>query len=190
MSRPKLASIVEGHGEVSAVPELLRRLVPSIDVLKPHRLPKGRMRVDLARAVRLQGDRVGADGGVLVLVDADDDDPAQLQQLLQGQVDAGLSGSTRVVVAIKEYEAWFLAGIGSLRSHRSVRDDATYEADPEAPRGAKSHLSPQILEPYQETIHQVAFSAIVDLDEVAGSSDSFLAFRSAVSELVGQETSD
>lgn len=81
--------IVEGHGDVSAVPELLRRLAfeefgnYGLRVLRPFRLPRGEIVAnnELERAVELgarklaeEGDR----GGIFVLLDADDDCPATL----------------------------------------------------------------------------------------------------------------
>jgi len=185
MTRPRLAVIVEGHGEESAAPELLRRIAPGVEILRPHRVRKSKMPVDLARAVRFQSNRVGAAGGVLVLVDADDDVPEELEGQLLRAIDDDLRSVARVVVAVKEYEAWFLAGIDSLRSHRSVRDDAAYAGDPESPRDAKGRLETQMVEPYQETIHQVAFSAKVDLEAVAARCPSFVRLRDVVSDLLG-----
>ncbi|MEU4450196.1 DUF4276 family protein [Nocardioides sp. NPDC023903] len=187
MSHTSLAVIVEGHGEVKAVPELMRRLAPHARIIAPpHRVPKSAMKNELRRAVRLQGSRVGANGGVLVLLDADDDDPAVLRAQLIDYVDTDLRAQVRAVVAVKEYEAWFLAAIESLRSHRSVKDDASFPGNPESPRDAKGRLSDQMLEPYQETLHQVAFSAIFDIDAASERCPSFRCLQSAVIELVGK----
>ncbi len=41
---------------------------------------------------------------------------------------------------LSRVRAWFLGGIESLRPHRSVRDDARFDSDPEAPRDAKGRL--------------------------------------------------
>ena len=45
-----------------------------------------------------------------------------------------------VVMPNREYEAWFLATIESLRGTRGIRDDATPHPDPESPRGAAEEL--------------------------------------------------
>ena len=79
-SVPTVCCAVEGHGEVSALPVLVRRIAAELSqsgvvVPKPHRLPRGKMlKADgLWRAVQLQADRAGENGGVLVVTDADDD---------------------------------------------------------------------------------------------------------------------
>lgn len=75
---------------------------------------------------------------------------------------AGMA-ALRVVVARREYEAWFLGGIESLRVHRSVRDDASFDSDPEAPRDAKGRLRQLGTEPYRETLHQPAFAELLSI---------------------------
>ncbi len=83
--------IVEGHGEVKAVPVLLRRIAweirqrHDVEVLAPHQLPRGRMLAgdmpDLERAVELGAGKIAQTGGagaIMVLLDANDDCPAVL----------------------------------------------------------------------------------------------------------------
>ena len=188
MTVPQLAVIVEGHGEEYAAPQLLRRLLVreglAGTVMRPHRIPKSRMRTELGRATQLHSARVGPAGGILVLLDADDDEPARLTSDLTGTVAMHARPRSRVCVAVREYEAWFLAGIESLRGHRSMRDDAAFDTDPEKPRDAKGRLAAQMQEPYQETLHQAAFSALVDLDQVTRRSPSFRALVDAVTQLL------
>jgi len=187
MTRPVVASIVEGHGEVEAVPELLRRIARErfgreIDCLKPHRVPRANIPRpgELGRALRLQVARAGGRGGVVVILDADDDDPARLRRDLQAIADDVAPGAAVVVVAVREFEAWFLAAVESLRSHRSVRDDATYPGDPESRRDAKGELQRLMTEPYGAVRHQVAFCAYLDLEEAARRSPSFASLIEAV----------
>ena len=160
-----------------------------MDVPKPHRVPRANMvrRVDeLQKAVRLQANRVRGAGAVIVLADSDDDEPEELRARLQATVDdANTSAPAVVSVAVREYEAWFLAGIESLRSHPSVRDDATYEGDCEAPRNPKQRLEALMTESYGSVRHQVAFNAQLDLDEVASRSASFRQFLDSVAAMVG-----
>lgn len=81
-----IASVVEGHGDVAALPILVRRVANECydcyDVLipKPHRVPRNQMvKGDfLRRAVAMQSVRVAQRGGVLVVADADDDCPVEL----------------------------------------------------------------------------------------------------------------
>ena len=46
-----------------------------------------------------------------------------------------------VVMAQREYEAWFLAAIESLCGQRGIVSDALYPQDPEQVRGAKGVVS-------------------------------------------------
>lgn len=178
-----VASVVEGHGEVKALPALLRRIaygagIYEIDVRPPHRLGCDQMRSTKVRdAVRIQRASLVERGGVgvvVVLYDSDDDDPTECVEATR----AALEGQEAVVaVAVREYEAWFLAGIESLRRHKEVLDDASYSKDPEAKRGAKEALQEQMTGKYIETRHQDAFSSILDLDATARRSPSFARFR-------------
>ena len=159
--------IVEGHGDVAAVPVLLRRLVDvakawnevRIDV--PIRCKRSQLvkEVELKKRVRLASRRKDC-GAILIIFDSDDDCPvelaAQVREWAVGEVDA----MCEVVLAKREYEAWFLAAVESLRTHTSVMSDARSHPDPEAPRGAKDKLEAMMRISYSETTHQPAFSAI------------------------------
>ena len=71
----------------------------------------------------------------------------------------------RVVLAHREYEAWFLAAIESLRGRRAVKSDADPHPAPESPRGAKEQLESACgaAPSYLETVDQPAFSAVFSL---------------------------
>jgi hypothetical protein len=80
---PTIASIVEGDGEALALPRLLHRIatergVPVLLTPPPKRLSRGKITVagGIERAVEAEALRVPGKGGVLVLLDADDDCPA------------------------------------------------------------------------------------------------------------------
>lgn len=180
-NRTVIASVVEGHGERSALPAIVRRIAGEvfgrydIETPSPHRIKRNQMTVGgvvgqvLSNAVRVQAARVEQVGGVLVVADADDDCAVELAQTL-----AASAGPVKVeiAIAVREFEAWYLASIESLRKHRSVRDDATYDGDPEGPRDAKGALAVRMTEPYRETLHQVAFAAMLD-PSLAARSRSF-----------------
>ena len=172
--------IVEGHGEVNAVPLLLRRIAEEIcgrfdiNVLPPHRMPRGRMVTEdgshLIKAVELgvrKISQVGGSGSVLVLLDADKDCPAQLAPSLFQRISRR-DIETLVVMAKREYEAWFLAAAVSLRRHRNVAATAIPPESAEAIENAKKHLQQHILKAgtyYRETVDQTALTAIFDLQE-------------------------
>src|SRR5262245_33188069 len=117
----------------------------------------------LYRSARLQSARVEDGGGVLVLADIDDD-PCAVELAASLRDKAG-HVKVEVVVAVREFEAWFLAGLESLRRHPAVRSDAAARVSPESPRDAKGVLSRVMTESYVETLHQPKFAAIVDLKQ-------------------------
>ena len=193
---PVIAPIVEGHGEVSAVREIVTRIGLEllggtwIDVAQPFRLDSGKMRKpdELAKAIRFAAARIQGPGGVLVLRDGDDADvdcPVQLAEMLrprQNLVPVGVE----IVVAYQEYESWFLAAADSLRAHPDVRNDAVASANPEGRRGAKRELEKLMLESYKETRHQPKFSALIDLTTASKNSRSFRRMVHAVETLTGR----
>ncbi|MFD4999614.1 DUF4276 family protein [Streptomyces buecherae] len=192
-SAPVVAPIVEGHGEVNAVRELIRRIALElcdtwVEVAQPFRLDSGKMRKpdELAKALRLQAARVKGGGGVLVLRDGDDDDvdcPVALARQLAPE-PALLPVPVEIVIARHEYEAWFLAAADSLRVHSAVRDDATAPTDAEARRSAKTQLQSMMSESYRETLHQPKFYTLMDLHAARANSRSFRRMTHAVEKLL------
>lgn len=170
-----IATIVEGHGEVEAVPVLLRRIVQHLspdcilDVPRPIRVKRNKILQsgELERAVALAAHRAKQDGCVLVLLDANGDCPAEVaSQILERAGATGRTQNVRAVLAKIEYEAWFLAAAESLAGTRGIDDAVAPPDDPESIRDAKGWLSAQMPpgQPYRETIHQAALSAILDLN--------------------------
>ena len=159
--------VVEGHGEVQAVPVLLRRIIEeaqswSVGVGKPIRRPRSALVTEagIVRAIELA--RAKRDcGGILLLFDSDDDCPAELGPRVQDWA-IGASGDVpcAVCMAHREYEAWFLATADSLRGHRAMKPEAMPHPNPESPRGAKDELERRCMSvnDYKETTHQAAFS--------------------------------
>jgi hypothetical protein len=191
-----VAPIVEGHGEVKAVQVLVTRIglelldATFIEVAPPFRLDSGKMRRpdELAKAIRVQGQRVPGPGGVLVIRDGDDSDvacPVTLASSMKPERIA-IPVAVEVVIAWREYEAWLLAAADSLRAHPAVRDDARTPANPEGNKGAKGRLESLMLESYKETLHQAKFSALIDLKMAKENSRSFRRMVHAVEILSGR----
>lgn len=172
--------IVEGHGEVEAVPELLRRLARErfqhhyLNVMRPFRLPRGKIlrERNLEKAVDFGVRKLSeyrSVGAIFVLLDADDDCPAELGPALLRRVRSMRSSLlSSVVIAKCEYESWFLASAISLRGKASVRPDAVPPPDPEAIRDAKGYLEREIFmlnSRYSETVDQVSLTALMNFDE-------------------------
>jgi len=184
---------VEGYGEVNAVRDLITRIASEVCgtwtlVAPAFRLDSGKMRKpdELAKAVQVVAERVPDRGGVLILRDGDDGDvtcPVDLARSLSPKPGL-VTVPVEVVIARHEYEAWFLAAAESLRTHQAVLDDATSPDDPEAIRGAKQRLEKMMNQKYRETLHQVSFSAIMDLTSAQARSRSFRRMVNAVRSLV------
>lgn len=188
----RIAAIVEGHGEVAAVPVLLRRIAAEAGVLiatpRPIRLPRGQMLIEkeLHHAIGLAAGQAGDGGAVIILLDANSDCPATLGPLLGRRASAAHPDRPiRVVLAKVEYEAWFLAAAASLAGHRGIRTDFSPPVDPETVRDAKGLLSAQMPRgvSYKPAKHQAALSAIFDLN-AARSAPSFDKFWRDVSALL------
>ena len=175
MTANRIATIVEGHGEVEAVPVLLRRIAErvapgiALEVPRPIRVKRHQIlkAEEMERAVALAAGRAGPNGGILVLLDADDDCPADLASgLLHRARQSRSDRPIRVVLAKAEYESWFLAAAASLAGQRGIDEAASPPVDSEAIRDAKGWLS-ACMPPgrrYRETLHQAALTARFDLD--------------------------
>lgn len=160
--------IVEGHGEVAAVPVLLRRFRDEaqawqVNIGRPIRRPRGQLvqQTQLEQAVNLALRQPGCDA-ILIMFDGDTDCPAELGPKVHrwATVAAG-DVPCEVVLPHREYEAWFLAAIESLRGVRDVKSDAQPHPNPEAPSGAKEQLEARLKsdKSYFPNKDQAAFSA-------------------------------
>ena len=167
--------IVEGHGEVEAVPELLRRIGGALDppvfpnVLSPLRVPRSTLlrQGELERRVKLAANKVGEDGRILIIIDADDDCPAILgPKLLQRAQGARPDRQISVVLAKSEFESWFLAGASGLAGRRGLAPELTPPSDPEATRDAKGWLKARMENrTHKETRDQAAMASKFDMAE-------------------------
>lgn len=193
-----LASVVTGHGEVTALPVLLRRIAgevaPSIAIEcpRPVRVPEGRIGkpAELERAARLASRRLVRPGGVIVLLDADDDSACPASrgpELLSVAQKATGGAAVSVVLAKREFESWFLAAAESLRGVRGLRVDLAAPFDPEGVRGAKEWLSDRKTDGfrYRETSDQAALAAQFDLATARRRSPSFAKLCRDVRRLLG-----
>lgn len=172
----KLIAIVEGHGEVQAVPVLLRRVlheqlqIYDIEVDPPIRIPKHKLlkKDGLERAIELAARRTSPTDGIIVLFDADDDCPAQLgPEVATRAKNCRPDRRVSVVIAKREFEAWFIAAADSLAGQRGFASDLVPPDDAEGIRDAKGWLSrhkpPGF--PYRETIDQAALASQVNLEQ-------------------------
>jgi hypothetical protein len=181
----RLAAIVEGHGEVDAVPRLIGRIagevVPgSAVILHPVlRVPASRLLMagELERQVERAARKMNGRGGILILIDCDRDGgcpakegPALVYRACRARPDMQIS----VVLAKKEYEAWLIAAAESLRGQCGLPQDLVGDPDPENIRGAKEWLSRHMPRNrrYAETTDQATLTSVFDM-QAARRADSF-----------------
>ncbi|MBB3295614.1 hypothetical protein FHT39_004294 [Mitsuaria sp. BK045] len=180
-----VSSIVEGDGEVAALPVVLRRLherfgpYDHVNVLAPIRVYKDRFlnrEEEFRRHLLLAAAKCGEGGWILVVLDADDECPKELAERIRARA-AEVVPHRRVAVVIpkREFEAWFIAAAASLEGVRGFSSsEADRGIDAETPRNAKGWLKERMHGgSYGETTDQPAFAARFDLDQALANSRSF-----------------
>ena len=193
--RVTIASIVEGDGEVRALPKLLHRIalergIRGLLTPNPMRVPRGKLTCPggIERVVAAMAIRVPAAGGVLVLLDADDDCPAELgPKLLARARKARPDKQVAVVLANREFEAWYLAAAPSLAGQHGFPESFPAPTNPENPRDCKGVLTRARAagHPYKETVDQAALASVFDLEMARTASPSFDKFCRDVAILLG-----
>jgi hypothetical protein len=180
-----VVTIVEGHGEVAALPVLLRRLhvwlTPKIEaeIPSPIRIHRNRFLNhddEFRRVLSLAAAKSGDGGRILIILDADDECPATLgSQILERARQHAPHRRISVVLANREYEAWFIAAARSLDGQRGFTWRAGDEVvDAEGPRDAKGWIKARMTSGvYGEVTDQPAFSARIDLQQAYDGSRSF-----------------
>jgi hypothetical protein len=183
-----VAPIVEGHGEVHSIRPLLERIGQEqlggagIDAIRPFRCPKSKLvrgdwlpRVAGAAVAKLR-QAAEADDRLLLLVllDADEDCPADLGPRLLGTLRS-LPIPVACVLANKEYESWFVAAAESLTAYLEFEDPPP--ESPEQSRSGKGWIQQRYRRSraasYSETIDQPAMTAAMDLALCRRRSPSF-----------------
>ena len=190
----QIVPIVEGHGEVNALPILVGRLLKllgvadDVEVLDPIR---GDGKNDLVKAGGLEryarlALNKAPDASVLVLIDADSDCAASLGPTLQTRLDSvpGIA-SGRAVVAVQEYENWVIGDATALAQDSSFSEDIATPSDPEGVTDAKGWLRQHRGRgrAYSPTLHQALVSKLIDLGIVRQRCPSFDKFWREVERL-------
>lgn len=169
---------------MSALPILIRRLAAErfptsmVAPLQPIRVKRDKFlnkEEEFRRQLLLAASKCGDEGWILVLLDADDDCPATLgQEIYQRAQQYVPHRRLSVVLANREFEAWFIAAAQSLDGVRgfSVTRDERPEA--ETPRNAKGWMREHMRGgKYSEILDQPAFAARFSLEEAFENSRSF-----------------
>lgn len=193
-----IVPIVEGDGEIEAVPVLLRRILQErcqrydMQVAKPPNAGgKGNLVRDLERylqyAVRTPRCR-----GVLVLLDGHDDCPKDLALELSKRAE-GVRPSVPIVIvcAKREYEAWFLASLETIRGkpvkgRPGLLDSIQFNGSVEDLSDVKGWLTAHMPagRAYKETSDQAPLTVCLDMGLAYKRSRSFQRLCHAVEELI------
>lgn len=210
MARYHLIPIVEGHGEVQALPILIRgwlksRRFTNVSVGPPVRAAgsgalKARhdatedLGIEHYVSIALASQRTP--DALFVLLDADEGCPKKVgEELLRRARNVLPEGfPVGVVLANREYEAWFLAALGSPRFRRSLVENGICDTPPvassvkdaESISDCKKRVAELILrEKYQETIHQKTLTELLPFTQaVALRSRSFRKLLKELSEVL------
>lgn len=177
-----ITCIVEGDGEVAALPVLLRRIGQWLSPEQYFELPRPiRVRRDrfvnreeeFRKHLLLAAEKSLDDGWVLILLDSDDDCPAEFGSALLQRASAIIPHRRlSVVLANREYEAWFIAAARSLDGCRGFVFHEQVEA--ESPRNAAGWINSHMPDrSYGKLTDQPALSAKMDLQQAYDGSRSF-----------------
>jgi hypothetical protein len=170
------APIVEGHGEVDALPALLYRIARAevldgnIRVNQPIRVKSGSFLNDqpyFYRHFSLAAAKAAQSGGsVLILLDCDDDCPAKLgPDLLRRAMLARPGVEIYVALANREFESWFIAAATSLSGACGLAMDLQVPVEPTAYRNAKGWLGQRMDRAYNPVAHQLELVRRMDLQQ-------------------------
>ncbi len=176
MSSPAIVPIVEGHGEVEAVPILVRRIFTEFrPAIVPQTLPAVRVKAGsflqdssyFRKYVTLAANKAAQyQGLVLVILDSEDLCPAEVgPQLLADAKRVRSDVRYAIALASREYETWFLTAAASLRGLAGLSDALIPPPNPESIRGAKEWLSQGMKgsKKYDPIIHQAEFTRLFDM---------------------------
>ncbi len=183
-----LLCIVEGSGDESALPVLVRRMSPATRVVQPFVLnakallngdaAKLRQALNLARATQVES--------VLLLLDTDCEPefcPRETGPRLQKMLN-DLAPDLRAIAVLAEceFETWFIEVVESLRGARGIDGCAVRPAKPLI-RGSKEWLGRSMHRTYKETQDQPALAAQMDLELARARSRSFRKLCEAIAYL-------
>ena len=204
MIPPVFATIVEGAGEVTAFRTLIYRIAETWGATtypiigKIWRVPKSTI-VNTPGALESQAQKAisraessahlpnETRAKLIILIDADDDCPADLGPRLRERLIARFPDNPiSVSIANREYETWFIASLETIAEPAGINPATPAPPNVESIRGAKEWLSRRLPSgyPYKPTLHQAALSSAVDVPLARLRSQSFDRFCREVERLL------
>lgn len=191
---PKLVPIVEGDGEKTAVPLLLRKILYSeinrYDIqVSQAKNANGRGNLTkeggLERFIKYAWKEPDC-GAIVVLLDAENECPEYIAKDFFFRIEAmGVLFPVVIVVAKRMYETWFIASISSIAGHSDLPLALTPPDDAEEVRNAKRWIEQHFPagRAYKETQDQEELTNLLDVT-LARSSRSFRRLLHAIDEAV------
>lgn len=187
-----IVPIVEGYAERESIPVLIRRVLAdqqiyAVPVRSGVRVPRDKLvkEGELERYIQFARKQPRA-RAITVIVDADSDCPKTLgPNLLSRGAPVAPDCHVSVVLAKIELEAWFIAGIESLRGTHGIREDATPPLDPEGITDAKGWLTNQMLgkRTYIPADDQASFAQLFNYAGAASRSRSLRKFIKDITQI-------
>lgn len=184
MSTIRIGCIVEGRGDDKAVPVVVRRVglieAPEHTVIVDTFVRRDRGKLVqqklLMTDIEFTARKLDGDGGILVVYDADDDCPARLGPTMQTWAQSARPDvPIAVVLAMREFESWFMAAAESLGGRLSFPSKLEPHPEPEKVRDAKGWLTSRMPRPksYSASVDQPELARHFDLGLARTRSDSF-----------------
>lgn len=150
--RRTIVCLGEGHADCDSLPTLLTRVArllkqePPI-LSEPIRFRRNRLlkQGELARLLDLARRKLRLPGGILIVLDADEDCPATLGPQILGIASEACSDvPIAVVMAKRMFESWVLAGAEGLVEHGEIAPTEVPSDPEEDVRNPKHWLSERI----------------------------------------------
>lgn len=193
---PHLSVVVEGQSEEIALPRLVFRVCSHFGLnepilRKPFRIKRQRVTKDndLGRALQVCATKMGGQGALLVLLDADEDCAKDLALALAELAEkTGPPLPKAIVIAVREIEAWLIAAAESLRGQNGLRGDIDAPDHPEDVGSPKAWLKHRMTagRSYGPVVDLPVLVRIFDLDLARARAPSFDKFCRALETLLGK----
>ena len=181
MQKRRLVCVVEGKGEVQAMPNLCARILVSLSAHQwfvekdPIRRPRSQLVDERVKSPRRPCRKDGVHkalemaaarhaDAILVTCDADDDCPGVWADSVAATQER--STPTAAVMAVREFEAWLLWGYSDTELAKIKA------SDPDLIRNAKGKLE-KLVAGYEPTTHQLALTRNIDIQRLRARSRSF-----------------
>lgn len=195
---PKIVPIVEGHGETTAVPVLIRKLLDEmgrydVQVATPKNA-NGRSKITVTGGLEKFLSHAWNErdcGAVLILMDTEEGCALEVVRPLVERTKAiGVRFPVVIVAANRMYENWFLASLETIRGQPlegrlGLPEDTPIPQDAEAENG-KGYINNFLPDgrTYKGTLDQEAMTRLLDTTKAEQNSRSFKRLRHAVKEAV------